>query len=49
LQEMITTMLNESNVKDYFCAEAINTSYYISNSFNKKKFLIKTYIYCKTP
>jgi len=42
LQEMARTMLNESNVKEYFWAEAINTSCYILNRVSIRKVLNKT-------
>jgi len=42
LQEMTRTMLNESNVEDYFWAEAINTSCFILNRVSIRKFLNKT-------
>ena len=42
LQEMARTMLNESNVEDYFWAEAINTSCYILNRVSIRKVLNKT-------
>jgi len=39
---MVRTMLNESNVEDYFWAEAINTSCYILNRVSIRKVLNKT-------
>jgi len=42
LQEMARTMLNESNVDDYFWAEAINKSCYILNRVSIRKVLNKT-------
>jgi len=42
LQEMARTMLNESNVENYFWAEAINTSCYILNRVSIRKVLNKT-------
>ena len=39
---MARTMLNESNVEDYFWAEAINTSCYILNRVSIRKVLNKT-------
>ena len=39
---MARTMLNESNVEDYFWVEAINTSCYILNRVSIRKVLNKT-------
>jgi len=42
LQEMARTLINESNVEDYFWAEAINTSCYILNRVSIRKVINKT-------
>jgi len=42
LQEMARTMLNESNVEEYFWAEVINTSCYILNRVSIRKVLNKS-------
>ena len=39
---MVKTILNEYNLPLYFWAEAINTSYYISNRIFKRPILNKT-------
>ena len=42
LQEMVRTILSDSNIEKYFWAEAVNTSCYILNRTSIRKILNKT-------